>query len=87
MPDDPAARRFLEIAMIIFVVLVVSVEVRGVVTKGPTISGISRVVNAKSGGLLALVLAAIWCHMFLPQLMPKEWTSKKAAIDFNCDHV
>lgn len=70
--------------MVVVLVLVVAVEVRGIATDGPTISGISRIWNAKTGGLLALTLAAVYIHMFVP--LPRMWTDARAARDYNC-HV
>ena len=68
--------------MLVVLLLVIVIEIRGVVTDGPTISGISRIWNAKTGGLLALTIAAVYIHIFLP--LPRFWTDPRAARDYNC---
>ena len=44
-------------------------------TPGPddTISAVLRQMNERTGGLLALILLALWLHVFLIDLLPSSW--------------
>jgi uncharacterized membrane protein SpoIIM required for sporulation len=40
---------------------------------GATFSAVLRQANYNSGGIIALVLAALYCHVFLSAYLPKGW--------------
>jgi len=74
---------FLQTALVAVAILVVLIELDGIINKKATITGITRIWNADSGGILALVLAALWVHCFLVG-GTDAWISRQKAIDINC---
>ena len=75
-------RGIIEWSLLGWLIVLLGVEIVGIVQGGPTISAITRRFNATSGGLLALILAAIWLHIFC--VVPSVWSSPTLVDQLNC---
>jgi hypothetical protein len=66
-------RRWTEIIMLASLLAMLAVEIVAMTNaeRGDTISDWMRSVNRKTGGLVALGIAALWIHWFVP--LPRFW--------------
>lgn len=67
--------------VVLFVVIIVDAVYINSGQLQNTISSKLRVWNASLGGLLALMWAALWIHLFVR--LPKQWSVPAVVVDYN----
>jgi hypothetical protein len=74
MTSDTTARTVSKIALFVLLIVLLYDAYLTAVNSHDTISNVISQFNAQTGGLIALAIAVLWIHWFVP--LPDGWTSE-----------
>lgn len=71
--EDTAARTVSKVAIVVLLIVLMYDAYLTAVSSNDTLSNVITQFNAQTGGLLALILAILWIHWFVP--LPDTWVT------------
>lgn len=78
MTQDTTARNASKVALVVLLVVLLYDAYLTAVSSNDTISNVISQFNAQTGGLIALAVAALWIHWFVP--LPNSWVSEPSRV-------
>lgn len=73
MTSDSWTRTVSKIALVVLLIVLLYDAYLTAVSSNDTLSNVISSANAQTGGLIALAIAALWIHWFVP--LPESWVS------------